>query len=651
MNSKRNWFSYLTWGIFIVLTGALYYFSFHELMDNSGLIDKKYVNLVLIMTAVIVTEAFIILNHAISRHEVYISDAKRRVFGIVSFVVSFGGYIAARLYPVITGMSALEARVDMSSCERALIRDDMKIFVNLTDKASITDTVLSVFFKFFGNKATAVIVASLTLAFLTAIILFFAVKMLAGFYEACIVILIAGILPEFTSLISCYNSIETDLLFLSIGLLLLGLVKETEDKRIINEIIIIISAAIIGLMCLYNGIFYCLLPFLLVLLIENVYAGIAFRIINPILALIFFTAFFVIPSNMNYLLSGDINALINGIASFAAYRFSLFLYFEPLINVAKAPLMIVPAVMAVTYIVTFLKKDYDRIHAVITALIVNLVALFLFTTNKDTDSHKVFSIVFLAIIGGAGIVKLFRFGTAVADSDEESFPTPLSKESTETPEEESKTSDEIIDLDNEDVTEEAIATDEVENTTKESSDTETVEDMPRVEESGNNVEIVDELKGEPKIKSEAVIELEPESETEAVAEVENVPAAETEPVVAAEAEPAAEPVEEPDPVVEPAPVAETARFSEQEDGVEELASMDYEEPVLPSVSNILGKSLEEEKPAEVPEQFDNPLPLPKETKKRAKKAKKEIVVEPEDFDDNYDMDDIPDELMKYDIDF
>lgn len=602
MNSKRNWFSYLTWGIFIVLTGALYYFSFHELMDNSGLIDKKYVNLVLIMTAVIVTEAFIILNHAISRHEVYISDAKRRVFGIVSFVVSFGGYIAARLYPVITGMSALEARVDMSSCERALIRDDMKIFVNLTDKASITDTVLSVFFKFFGNKATAVIVANLTLAFLTAIVLFFAVKMLAGFYEACIVILIAGILPEFTSLISCYNSIETDLLFLSIGLLLLGLVKETEDKRIINEIIIIISAAIIGLMCLYNGIFYCLLPLLLVLLIENVYAGIAFRIINPILALIFFTAFFVIPSNMNYLLSGDINGLVNGIVSFAAYRFSLFLNYESVISVAKAPLMIVPAVMAVTYIVTFLKKDYDRIHAVITALIVNLVALFLFTTNKDTDSHKVFSIVFLAIIGGAGIVKLFRFGTAVADSDEESFPTPLSKESTETPEEESKN-----EIDNSGSSEESKASDEIIDLDK--------EDV---------------------------------TETEVSEEIAN---AEPEPVVSAEAEPAAEPVEEPDPVAEPAPVAETARFSEQEDGVEELASMDYEEPVLPSVSNILGKSLEEEKPAEVPEQFDNPLPLPKETKKRAKKAKKEIVVEPEDFDDNYDMDDIPDELMKYDIDF
>lgn len=602
MNSKRNWFSYLTWGIFIVLTGALYYFSFHELMDNSGLIDKKYVNLVLIMTAVIVTEAFIILNHAISRHEVYISDAKRRVFGIVSFVVSFGGYIAARLYPVITGMSALEARVDMSSCERALIRDDMKIFVNLTDKASITDTVLSVFFKFFGNKATAVIVANLTLAFLTAIILFFAVKMLAGFYEACIVILIAGILPEFTSLISCYNSIETDLLFLSIGLLLLGLVKETEEKRIINEIIIIISAAIIGLMCLYNGIFYCLLPLLLVLLIENVYAGIAFRIINPILALVFFTAFFVIPSNMNYLLSGDINALINGIASFAAYRFSLFLYFEPVINVAKAPLMIVPVVMAVTYIVTFLKKDYDRIHAVITALIVNLVALFLFTTNKDTDSHKVFNIIFLAIIGGAGIVKLFRFGTAVADSDEESFPTPLSKESTETPEEESKN-----EIDNSGSSEESKASDEIIDLDK--------EDV---------------------------------TETEVSEEIAN---AEPEPVVSAEAEPAAEPVEEPDPVAEPTPVAENARFSEQEDGVEELASMDYEEPVLPSVSNILGKSLEEEKPTEVPEQFDNPLPLPKETKKRAKKAKKEIVVEPEDFDDNYDMDDIPDELMKYDIDF
>ncbi len=619
MNSKRNWFSYLTWGIFIVLTGALYYFSFHELMDNSGLIDKKYVNLVLIMTAVIVTEAFIILNHAISRHEVYISDAKRRVFGIVSFVVSFGGYIAARLYPVITGMSALEARVDMSSCERALIRDDMKIFVNLTDKASITDTVLSVFFKFFGNKATAVIVANLTLAFLTAIILFFAVKMLAGFYEACIVILIAGILPEFTSLISCYNSIETDLLFLSIGLFLLGLVKETEEKRIINEIIIIISAAIIGLMCLYNGIFYCLLPLLLVLLIENVYAGIAFRIINPILALIFFTAFFVIPSNMNYLLSGDINGLTNGIASFAAYRFSLFLYYEPVINVAKAPLMIVPAVMAVTYIVTFLKKDYDRIHAVITALIVNLVALFLFTANKDTDSHKVFSIVFLAIIGGAGIVKLFRFGTAVADSDEESFPTPLSKESTETPEEESKTSDEIIDLNNDDVPDDI-------------SQPETVAEPVAVEETTSS---------ETEAETETENTEEPEKSVEEVAETE----------VSEETASVEEPEREADPVAEPAPVAETARFSEQEDGVEELASMDYEEPVLPSVSNILGKSLEEEKPAEVPEQFDNPLPLPKETKKRAKKAKKEIVVEPEDFDDNYDMDDIPDELMKYDIDF
>lgn len=647
MNSKRNWFSYLTWGIFIVLTGALYYFSFHELMDNSGLIDKKYVNLVLIMTAVIVTEAFIILNHAISRHEVYISDAKRRVFGIVSFVVSFGGYIAARLYPVITGMSALEARVDMSSCERALIRDDMKIFVNLTDKASITDTVLSVFFKFFGNKATAVIVANLTLAFLTAIVLFFAVKMLAGFYEACIVILIAGILPEFTSLISCYNSIETDLLFLSIGLLLLGLVKETEDKRIINEIIIIISAAIIGLMCLYNGIFYCLLPFLLVLLIENVYAGIAFRIINPILALIFFTAFFVIPSNMNYLLSGDINALINGIASFAAYRFSLFLYFEPVINVAKAPLMIVPAVMAVTYIVTFLKKDYDRIHAVITALIVNLVALFLFTTNKDTDSHKVFNIIFLAIIGGAGIVKLFRFGTAVADSDEESFPTPLSKESTETPEEESKTSDEIIDLNNDDVPDDISQPETVaepvavEETT--SSETEAETETENAEEPEKSVEEV----AETEVSEETASVEEPEPEAEPVA----ITDSEAEHKTESETTAAAEPVEEPDPVAEPAPVAETARFSEQEDGVEELASMDYEEPVLPSVSNILGKSLEEEKPAEVPEQFDNPLPLPKETKKRAKKAKKEIVVEPEDFDDNYDMDDIPDELMKYDIDF
>ena len=619
MNSKRNWFSYLTWGIFIVLTGALYYFSFHELMDNSGLIDKKYVNLVLIMTAVIVTEAFIVLSHAISRHEVYISDAKRRVFGIVSFVVSFGGYIAARLYPVITGMSALEARVDMSSCERALIRDDMKIFVNLTDKVSITDTVLSVFFKFFGNKATAVIVANLTLAFLTAIILFFAVKMLAGFYEACIVILIAGILPEFTSLISCYNSIETDLLFLSIGLLLLGLVKETEEKRIINEIIIIISAAIIGLMCLYNGIFYCLLPLLLVLLIENVYAGIAFRIINPILALIFFTAFFVIPSNMNYLLSGDINGLINGIASFAAYRFSLFLYYEPVINVAKAPLMIVPAVMAVTYIVTFLKKDYDRIHAVITALIVNLVALFLFTTNKDTDSHIVFSIIFLAIIGGAGIVKLFRFGTAVADSDEESFPTPLSKESTETPEEESKTSDEIIDLNNDDVP----------------------DDIPQPETVAEPVAVEETTSSETEAETETENAEEPEKSVEEVAETE----------VSEETASVEEPEPEAEPVAEPAPVAETARFSEQEDGVEELASMDYEEPVLPSVSNILGKSLEEEKPAEVPEQFDNPLPLPKETKKRAKKAKKEIVVEPEDFDDNYDMDDIPDDLMKYDIDF
>ncbi len=619
MNSKRNWFSYLTWGIFIVLTGALYYFSFHELMDNSGLIDKKYVNLVLIMTAVIVTEAFIILSHAISRHEVYISDAKRRVFGIVSFVISFGGYIAARLYPVITGMSALEARVDMSSCERALIRDDMKIFMNLTDKASITDTVLSVFFKFFGNKATAVIVANLTLAFLTAIILFFAVKMLAGFYEACIVILIAGILPEFTSLISCYNSIETDLLFLSIGLLLLGLVKETEEKRIINEIIIIISAAIIGLMCLYNGIFYCLLPLLLVLLIENVYAGIAFRIINPILALIFFTAFFVIPSNMNYLLSGDINGLINGITSFAAYRFSLFLYYEPVINVAKAPLMIVPAVMAVTYIVTFLKKDYDRIHAVITALIVNLVALFLFTTNKDTDSHIVFSIIFLAIIGGAGIVKLFRFGTAVADSDEESFPTPLSKESTETPEEESKASDEIIDLDNDDVP----------------------DDIPQLETVAEPVAVEETTSSETEAETETENAEEPEKSVEEVAETE----------VSEETASVEEPEPEAEPVAEPAPVAETARFSEQEDGVEELASMDYEEPVLPSVSNILGKSLEEEKPAEVPEQFDNPLPLPKETKKRAKKAKKEIVVEPEDFDDNYDMDDIPDDLMKYDIDF
>ncbi len=633
MNSKRNWFSYLTWGIFIVLTGALYYFSFHELMDNSGLIDKKYVNLVLIMTAVIVTEAFIVLSHAISRHEVYISDAKRRVFGIVSFVVSFGGYIAARLYPVITGMSALEARVDMSSCERALIRDDMKIFVNLTDKASITDTVLSVFFKFFGNKATAVIVANLTLAFLTAIILFFAVKMLAGFYEACIVILIAGILPEFTSLISCYNSIETDLLFLSIGLLLLGLVKETEEKRIINEIIIIISAAIIGLMCLYNGIFYCLLPLLLVLLIENVYAGIAFRIINPILALIFFTAFFVIPSNMNYLLSGDINGLINGIASFAAYRFLLFLYYEPVINVAKAPLMIVPAVMAVTYIVTFLKKDYDRIHAVITALIVNLVALFLFTTNKDTDSHIVFSIIFLAIIGGAGIVKLFRFGTAVADSDEESFPTPLSKESTETPEEEIKTSDEIIDLNNDDVPDdipqpETVADVEVENNVE----PETVAEPVAVEETTSS---------ETEAETETENAEEPEKSVEEVAETE----------VSEETASVEEPEPEAEPVAEPAPVAKTARFSEQEDGVEELASMDYEEPVLPSVSNILGKSLEEEKPAEVPEQFDNPLPLPKETKKRAKKAKKEIVVEPEDFDDNYDMDDIPDDLMKYDIDF
>lgn len=401
MRVRKTWFSYILWVLFSCSLAVIFYFSLSSYLNLLGISDLRQSGGIIAICAVVLITLFCLAEWFFNRKSNKDREERDKIYSILVIILLI---ILFFLFRILL-FTAIDDDILLFSkfVKNALIQNGKEISFHLSSLEDMFSSLLTLSFLFLGNKGIAVWVLQLFFQTVCFVFSYFGIKRIAGRIPALAVCFGITVLPMF------FNSVITDetaslkLCIASMALWMISLYKDGLEKKGMKELLTILISAFLGILCFYDNIFIAFFFLPAIICLETKMQSMLRKALNIILWFIFgLTGYGFLAFGDSIFRDGN---LFVHIENYFMQRYTV--NFEPSLVVSFSAMNYLFIVFAfcISYIIMFIKTEYDEAHLFIFVLLVEFGVLIIFYPKDALVYYYLLAVCFLSI-AGAGIRNL-----------------------------------------------------------------------------------------------------------------------------------------------------------------------------------------------------------------------------------------------------
>jgi len=432
-DNRKNVFSYIMWAFFAAIIGLLSYFYVNDYILYDGRLSDIYAELNIILAFIIAIVIGLLFDFIHRKLKANVSALVAGCFRIFEFAA---GIIAVFLYRYINFSGIVKTLNSAAIVENhyvaSRISGDGRILCDFTSIEGIYNSVISFFFKIFGNSEFGLYIAEQVMMITAIVLIYSSVRMLTGGCGGFVYMITAAFIPLFVIHGDRYSLYFAEYLVFALGMFILGLLKCSLNIRFLDYFMIILASSAVGILYAYTDAGLVLFAGVIVILLSNKEADVADKIFSLIIMLLFNLLSLFICICGEDMVNGYFDSIFKNLAGYVVKRFDLMFSLSAAYDIISITNILVILIIGIIYVIMFFgtKSDYASVY--IMMLISSLVVTGCLK-NVNANSFRLIIVSLISIVGGMGISCINDIFSPVKSSDEADSLERVENESPESP--------------------------------------------------------------------------------------------------------------------------------------------------------------------------------------------------------------------------